>query len=65
MSKKKLGTIIGCNTAITAAAVTCVSLIFPDKAPLINGCIEAASGCVNAVCLVFMKNGNLPDETAK
>lgn len=49
MSKKKLGTIIGCNTAITAAAVT----------------IEAASGCVNAVCLVFMKNGNLPDETAK
>lgn len=65
MSKKKLGTIIGCNTAITTAAVTCVSLIFPDKAPLINGCIEAISGCVNAVCLVFMKNGNLPDKTAK
>lgn len=62
MSKKKLGTIIGCNTAITAAAVTCVSLIFPDKAPLINGCIEAASGCVNAVCLVFMKNGQIEEK---
>lgn len=62
MSKKKLGIIIGCNTAITGAAVTCVSLIFPDKAPLINGCIEAASGCVNAVCLVFMKNGKIEEK---
>ena len=65
MTKKKLGIIIGCNTAITTAAVTCVSLIIPDKAPLINGCIEAVSGCINAVCLAFMKNGDLPEEVVK
>lgn len=62
MSKKTLGIIIGCNTAVTTAAVTCVTLVCPDKAPIINGVVEAVSGCFNAVCLVFMKNGALPDE---
>lgn len=60
MTKKTLGIIIGCNTAITTAAVTCVSLIWPDKAPVINGIIEAVSGCINGICLVFLENGNLP-----
>lgn len=56
MNKKTLGIIIGCNTAVTTAAVTCVSFIVPDKAPLINGIVEAVSGCVNAICLVFLKS---------
>jgi hypothetical protein len=55
MSKKTLGIIIGCNTAITTAAVTCVSLIVPEQSPVINGIVEAVSGCVNAICLVFLK----------
>ena len=59
MSKKTLGIIIGCNTVISGAAMTCVSLIWPDKAPIVNGVIEAVSGCVNGVCLVFMKDGAL------
>lgn len=58
MNKKTLGIIIGCNTAITGAAMTCVSLIMPEKAPLINGIIEAVSGCINGICLVFLKNGD-------
>ena len=65
MGKKTLGIIIGCNTAVTTAAVTCVTLVCPDKAPIINGVVEAVSGCFNAVCLVFMKNGALPAEQEK
>lgn len=57
MSKKTLGIIIGCNTAIAGAAMTCVSLIWPDKAPIVNGIIEVVSGCVNGICLVFLENG--------
>lgn len=57
MSKKTLGIIIGCNTAVTTAAVTCVSLIWPEKAPIVNGIIEAVSGCINGICLVFLENG--------
>lgn len=58
MSKKTLGIIIGCNTALTGAAMTCVSLIWPDRAPIVNGVIETVSGCINGVCLVFLKNGD-------
>lgn len=58
MSKKTLGIIIGCNTAVTVAAMTCVSLIWPAQAPVVNGVIEAVSGCINGVCLVFLKNGD-------
>ena len=59
MSKKTLGIIIGCNTAVATAAVTCVTLIWPDKAPVINGIIEAVSGCINGICLVFLENSNV------
>ena len=62
MSKKTLGIIIGVNTAVTTAAMTCVSLIWPDKAPVINGVIEAVSGCINGVCLVFLKNGQIEEK---
>lgn len=62
MNKKTLGIIIGCNTAITAAVMTCVSLIWPDRAPVVNGVIEAVSGCINGVCLVFLKNGQLEEK---
>ena len=62
MNKKTLGIIIGCNTAITAAVMTCVSLIWPDRAPVINGVIEAVSGCINGVCLVFLKNGQIEEK---
>lgn len=65
MSKKTLGTIIGINTAITGAVITCVPMLWPEKSQIINGVVEAVSGCINGVCLVFMKNGNLPDKTAK
>ena len=58
MNKKTLGIIIGCNTAVTAAAMTCVSLIWPAQAPVVNGVIEAVSGCINGICLVFLKNGD-------
>lgn len=62
MNKKTLGIIIGCNTAITAAVMTCVSLIWPDRAPVVNGVIEAVSGCINGVCLVFLKNGQIEEK---
>lgn len=65
MSKKTLGIIIGINTTVTGAVITCVPMLWPDKAPIINGVVETVSGCINGICLVFMKNGNLPDETAK
>lgn len=61
MNKKTLGIIIGCNTAITTAAVSCVTLLWPEKAPIINGIVEAVSGCINGICLVFLKNGQIEE----
>lgn len=55
MSKKTLGIIIGINAAVTTAAVTIVNIICPDKATVVDGVITAVSGCVDGVCLVFMK----------
>lgn len=65
MSKKTLGIVIGVNGAVTTAAVTIVGLVAPDKAPVIQGVISAVSACIDGVCLVFIKNGDLPNETAK
>lgn len=59
MSKKTLGIIIGINTAITTAAITIVGLVVPEHSVVINGIIEAVSGAVDGVCLVFMKS--IPD----
>ena len=59
MSKKTLGIIIGINTAITTAAITIVGLVAPEHSVVINGIIEAVSGAVDGVCLVFMKS--IPD----
>lgn len=63
MSKKTLGIIIGVNTAITTAAITIVGLLVPQHAVVINGVIEAVSGAVDGICLVFMKS--LPDDSKK
>jgi len=63
MSKKTLGIIIGVNTAVTTAAITCVGLVCPEQSVVINGIIEAVSGCINGICLVFIKN--TPEEEAK
>lgn len=63
MSKKTLGIIIGVNGAITTAAITIVGLVAPDKAPIITGIISAVSACIDAICLVFLKN--LPDAKNK
>jgi len=63
MSKKTLGIIIGVNTAITTAAITIVGLLIPQHAVVINGVIEAVSGAVDGICLVFMKS--LPDDKTK
>lgn len=63
MSKKTLGIIIGVNTAITTAAITIVGLLVPQHAVVINGVIEAVSGAVDGICLVFMKS--LPDYKTK
>ena len=60
MSKKTLGIIIGINTAVTTAAITIVGLLAPQHAVVINGVIEAVSGAIDGVCLVFLKN--LPEE---
>ena len=65
MSKKTLGIIIGVNGAVTTAAVTVVGLVAPDKAPVIQGVISAVSACVDGICLVFIKNGDLPNGAAK
>lgn len=65
MSKKTLGVIVGVNGAVTTAAITIVGLVAPDKAPVIQGVISAVSACIDGVCLVFIKNGDLPNETAK
>lgn len=55
MSKKTLGIIIGVNAAVTTAAVTIVNLLAPEQATVVDGIITAVSGCIDGVCLVFMK----------
>ena len=62
MSKKTLGIIIGVNGAVTTAAVTIVGLVAPDKAPIIQGIISAVSACIDGICLVFIKNGQIEDK---
>ena len=59
MNKKTLGIIIGINGALTTAAVTIVGLVAPDKAPVIQGIISAVSACIDGICLVFIKNGQI------
>ena len=59
MNKKTLGIVIGINGAITTAAVTIVGLVAPDKAPVIQGIISAVSACIDGICLVFIKNGQI------
>lgn len=62
MSKKTLGIIIGVNGAVTTAAITIVGLVAPDKAPLIQGIISAVSACIDGICLVFIKNGQIEEK---
>ena len=62
MSKKTLGIVIGINGALTAAAVTIVGLVAPDKAPIIQGIISAVSACIDGICLVFIKNGQIEEK---
>jgi len=62
MSKKTLGIVIGINGALTTAAVTIVGLVAPDKAPIIQGIISAVSACIDGICLVFIKNGQIEEK---
>ena len=62
MNKKTLGIIIGVNGAITTAAITIVGLVAPDKAPVIQGVISAVSACIDGICLVFIKNGQIEEK---
>ena len=62
MNKKKLGIIIGVNGAVTTAAITIVGLVAPDKAPVIQGIISAISACIDGICLVFIKNGQIEEK---
>lgn len=62
MSKKTLGIIIGINGAVTTAAVTIVGLVAPDRAPIIQGIISAVSACIDGICLVFIKNGQIEEK---
>lgn len=62
MSKKTLGIIIGINCAVTTAAITIVGLVAPDKAPIIQGIISAVSACIDGICLVFIKNGQIEEK---
>lgn len=62
MNKKTLGIVIGINGAITTAAVTIVGLVAPDKAPIIQGIISAVSACIDGICLVFIKNGQIEEK---
>ena len=62
MSKKTLGIIIGINGAVTTAAITIVGLVAPDKAPIIQGIISAVSACIDGICLVFIKNGQIEEK---
>lgn len=62
MNKKTLGIIVGVNGAVTTAAITIVGLVAPDKAPVIQGVISAVSACIDGVCLVFIKNGQIEEK---
>lgn len=62
MNKKTLGIIVGINGAVTTAAITVVGLVAPDKAPVIQGVISAVSACVDGICLVFIKNGQIEEK---
>lgn len=62
MNKKTLGIIIGVNGAVTTAAITIVGLVTPDKAPVIQGIISAVSACIDGICLVFIKNGQVEEK---
>ena len=62
MNKKTLGIVIGINGALTTAAVTIVGLVAPDKAPIIQGIISAVSACMDGICLVFIKNGQIEEK---
>ena len=62
MNKKTLGIVIGINGALTTAAVTIVGLVAPDKAPIIQGVISAVSACIDGICLVFIKNGQIEEK---
>ncbi len=62
MNKKTLGIVIGINGALTTAAVTIVGLVAPDKAPIIQGIISAVSACIDGICLVFIKNGQIEEK---
>ena len=62
MNKKTLGIIIGINGAVTTAAITIVGLVAPYKAPIVQGVISAVSACIDGVCLVFIKNGQIEEK---
>ena len=62
MNKKTLGIVIGINGAVTTAAITIVGLVAPDKAPIIQGIISAVSACIDGICLVFIKNGQIEEK---
>ena len=62
MNKKTLGIIVGINGAVTTAAITIVGLVTPDKAPIVQGVISAVSACIDGVCLVFIKNGQIEEK---
>ena len=62
MNNKTLGIIVGINGAVTTAAITIVGLVAPDKAPVIQGVISAVSACIDGVCLVFIKNGQIEEK---
>lgn len=62
MNKKTLGIIVGINGAVTTAAITIVGLVAPDKAPIVQGVISAVSACIDGICLVFIKNGQIEEK---
>lgn len=62
MNKKTLGIIVGVNGAVTTTAITIVGLVAPDKAPIIQGIISAVSACIDGICLVFIKNGQIEEK---
>ena len=62
MNKKTLGIVVGVNGAVTTAAITIVGLVAPDKAPIIQGIISAVSACIDGICLVFIKNGQIEEK---
>ena len=62
MNKKTLGIIVGVNGAVTTAAITIVGFVAPDKAPIIQGIISAVSACIDGICLVFIKNGQIEEK---